>query len=118
MGEHDLVRRVAADLGVREIFWGVAVKPGKPLSFGARDRTLVFGLPGNPVSSLVGAIVFVTTALLALQGASEQPPPLRLGRHLDDVSSEPAPRRVRPRGPGRTTATLCGSSRSSDRSRT
>ena len=69
MGEHDLVRRVAGDLGVREIFWGVAVKPGKPLSFGARDRTLVFGLPGNPVSSLVGAIVFVTTALFALQGA-------------------------------------------------
>ena len=74
MGEHDLVRRVAADLGVREIFWGVAVKPGKPLSFGARDRTLVFGLPGNPVSSLVGAIVFVTTALLALQGARNSLP--------------------------------------------
>lgn len=74
MGEHDLVRRVAADLGVREIFWGVAVKPGKPLSFGARDRTLVFGLPGNPVSSLVGAIVFVTTALLALQGATNSLP--------------------------------------------
>ncbi|HET8969261.1 MAG TPA: molybdopterin molybdotransferase MoeA, partial [Gaiellaceae bacterium] len=74
MGEHDLVRRVSADLGVREIFWGVAVKPGKPLFFGARDRTLVFGLPGNPVSSLVGAIVFVTTALLALQGATDSLP--------------------------------------------
>ena len=74
MGEHDLVRQVAADLGVREIFWGIAVKPGKPLSFGARDRTLVFGLPGNPVSSLVGAIVFVTTALLALQGATNSLP--------------------------------------------
>ena len=74
MGEHDLVRRVAADLGVREIYWGVAVKPGKPLSFGARGRTLVFGLPGNPVSSLVGAIVFVTTALLALQGARNSLP--------------------------------------------
>ena len=74
MGEHDLVRRVATELGVREIFWGIAVKPGKPLSFGARDRTLVFGLPGNPVSSLVGAIVFVTTALLALQGARNSLP--------------------------------------------
>lgn len=74
VGEHDLVRRVAADLGVQEIFWGVAVKPGKPLSFGARDRTLVFGLPGNPVSALVGAIVFVTTALLALQGATNSLP--------------------------------------------
>ena len=74
MGEHDLVRGVAADLGVREIFWGVAVKPGKPLSFGVRDRTLVFGLPGNPVSSLVGAMVFVTTGLLALQGATNSLP--------------------------------------------
>ncbi|MET0561378.1 MAG: gephyrin-like molybdotransferase Glp [Gaiellaceae bacterium] len=74
MGEHDLVRRVAADLGVREIFWGVAVKPGKPLSFGTRDRTLIFGLPGNPVSSLVGAILFVTTALLAVQGARNSLP--------------------------------------------
>lgn len=79
MGAHDLVRRVAADLGVQEIFWGIAVKPGKPLSFGTRDRTLVFGLPGNPVSSLVGAIVFVTTALLALQGARNSLPRYALG---------------------------------------
>jgi molybdopterin molybdotransferase len=74
MGEHDLVRRTGEELGVREIFWGVAVKPGKPLSFGIRDRTLVFGLPGNPVSSLVGALLFVTPALLALQGASDPRP--------------------------------------------
>jgi molybdopterin molybdotransferase len=68
MGPHDLVRRVAADLGVEEVFWGVAVKPGKPLSFGVRGATLVFGLPGNPVSSLVGAIVFIRPALLRRQG--------------------------------------------------
>jgi molybdopterin molybdotransferase len=68
MGPHDLVRRVAADLGVEEVFWGVAVKPGKPLSFGVRGATLVFGLPGNPVSSLVGALVFVRPALLGRQG--------------------------------------------------
>ena len=74
MGEHDLVRRVESELGVREIFWGVAVKPGKPLSFGARDGTLVFGLPGNPVSSLVGAFVFVATGLRALQGANDARP--------------------------------------------
>jgi molybdopterin molybdotransferase len=74
MGEHDLVRRVEAELGVEEVFWGVAVKPGKPLSFGVRGRTLVFGLPGNPVSSLVGASVFVRTALLALQGATDPLP--------------------------------------------
>ncbi len=68
MGPHDLVRRVAADLGVEEVFWGVAIKPGKPLSFGVRGATLVFGLPGNPVSSLVGSLVFVRPALLERQG--------------------------------------------------
>ena len=73
MGPHDLVRRVAAELGVDEVFWGVAVKPGKPLSFGVRDSTLVFGLPGNPVSSLVGSVLFVCPALRALQGAPPGP---------------------------------------------
>ena len=80
MGPHDLVRKVAAELGVGEDFWGVAVKPGKPLSFGVRDRTLVFGLPGNPVSSLVGSILFVGPALLALQGASDPGPTYESGR--------------------------------------
>ena len=80
MGPHDLVRRVAAELGVEEVFWGVAVKPGKPLSFGVRDGTLVFGLPGNPVSSLVGALVFVRPALLALQGLTDPGPGFHVGR--------------------------------------
>jgi molybdopterin molybdotransferase len=74
VGPHDLVRRVAAELGVEEIFWGVAVKPGKPLSYGVRGATLVFGLPGNPVSSLVGALVFVRPALLARQGLANPAP--------------------------------------------
>jgi molybdopterin molybdotransferase len=74
VGPHDLVRRVARELGVEEVFWGVAVKPGKPVSFGVRGRTLVFGLPGNPVSSLVGCELFVCPALLALQGAAEPGP--------------------------------------------
>lgn len=77
MGPHDLVRKVAADLGVEEVFWRVAIKPGKPVSFGVRGSTLVFGLPGNPVSALVGALVFVRPALLARQGATS-PGPLYL----------------------------------------
>lgn len=80
MGELDLVRRTEAELGVEEIFWGVAVKPGKPLSFGVRGETLVFGLPGNPVSALVGAMVFVTTGLLARQGAADPHPRFSAGR--------------------------------------
>jgi molybdopterin molybdotransferase len=53
---------------VEEVFWRVAVKPGKPISFGVRGSTLVFGLPGNPVSALVGFELFVRPAILALQG--------------------------------------------------
>ncbi|TML96215.1 MAG: molybdopterin molybdotransferase MoeA [Actinobacteria bacterium] len=80
VGPHDLVRRVLAELGVEEVFWGIAVKPGKPLAFGVRGRTLVFGLPGNPVSTLVGAELFVRPALLALQGAAEPGPVFLEGR--------------------------------------
>ena len=70
VGPHDLVRRVRHELGVEEVFWGVAVKPGKPLSFGVRGVTLVFGLPGNPVSAQVTFDVFVRAALLRMQGAT------------------------------------------------
>jgi molybdopterin molybdotransferase len=80
MGEHDLVRPALADLGVREVFWRVAVRPGKPVSFGVRDDVLVFGLPGNPVSSLVGFELFVRPALLALQHATEPGPVFLAGR--------------------------------------
>jgi molybdopterin molybdotransferase len=80
VGPHDLVRRILSDLGVEEIFWGIAVKPGKPLAFGVLGATLVFGLPGNPVSSLVGAEVFVRPALLALQGATVPGPVFFEGR--------------------------------------
>jgi molybdopterin molybdotransferase len=69
VGPHDLVRSVGQELGVREVFWRIALRPGKPLAFGVRGATLVFGLPGNPVSSLVCFELFVRPALLALQGA-------------------------------------------------
>ncbi|MBD0329694.1 MAG: molybdopterin molybdotransferase MoeA [Thermoleophilia bacterium] len=79
VGPHDLVRRVAADLGVEEVFWGVAVKPGKPLAFGVRGSTLVFGLPGNPVSSLVGLALFVLPAVRALEGDPRARPEFQPG---------------------------------------
>ncbi len=80
VGPHDLVRRILGELGVEEDFWGVAVRPGKPVAFGARGATLVFGLPGNPVSSLVAVELFVRPALLALQGAASPGPNYELGR--------------------------------------
>jgi molybdopterin molybdotransferase len=81
VGPHDLVRAALADLGAEEVFWRVAVRPGKPVAFSVRGRTLVFGLPGNPVSALVGFELFVRPALLALQGARE-PGPLYLPARL------------------------------------
>jgi molybdopterin molybdotransferase len=80
VGPHDLVRAIEAELGVEEVFWRVAVKPGKPVSFGVRGHTPVFGLPGNPVSSLVGFELFVRPAVLALQGHADPLPRFEPGR--------------------------------------
>jgi molybdopterin molybdotransferase len=80
VGPHDLVRGALAALGAEEVFWRVAVKPGKPIAFAVRGETLVFGLPGNPVSSLVGFELFVRPALLALQGARDARPAYLPGR--------------------------------------
>jgi molybdopterin molybdotransferase len=68
VGAHDHVKRALADLGVEEAFWRVALKPGKPTWFGSRGRTLVFGLPGNPVSAMVTFVLLVAPALTALGG--------------------------------------------------
>ena len=87
-GKYDLVPGVLAAAGVREVFHKVAVKPGKPLWFGVREagarRTLVFGLPGNPVSSMVCAEVFVRPAVDRLHGADERDPrtPVRLASDI------------------------------------
>ncbi|HZO63070.1 MAG TPA: gephyrin-like molybdotransferase Glp [Gaiellaceae bacterium] len=80
VGPHDLVRRVEAELGVEEVFWRVAVRPGKPVAFGVRGSVLVFGLPGNPVSSLVACELFVRPAIRALQGAADPGPRFAAGR--------------------------------------
>ena len=92
VGPHDLVRAGLAELGVEEVFWRVDVRPGRPIAFGVRGRTLVFGLPGNPVSSLVGCELFVRPAVLALQGAAE-PGPLFLPGKLG-VAVRRDPRRA------------------------
>ncbi len=80
VGPHDLVRSVQASLGVTEVFWGVAVKPGKPVAFGVRRDHLVFSLPGNPVSALVCFELFVRPAVNALLGASDPLPAFAWGR--------------------------------------
>jgi molybdopterin molybdotransferase len=74
VGEHDHVRPALATLGAQERFWGVALKPGKPTMFATIGQTLVFGLPGNPVSAIVAFCLFVAPAVRALSGVAE---PLR-----------------------------------------
>jgi molybdopterin molybdotransferase len=85
VGPHDLVRRILGELGVEEDFWRVAVKPGKPLAFATRGATLVFGLPGNPVSALVGVELFVRPALRALQGDANPGPSYGTARLASSV---------------------------------
>jgi molybdopterin molybdotransferase len=89
VGPHDLVRSTLAELGVEEIFWGVSVKPGKPISFGVAERALVFGLPGNPVSVLVGFELFVRPAIRALQGAADPRPRFERGTLAAELSRNP-----------------------------
>lgn len=68
VGEYDYVREAYIDLGIKIIFWKVAMKPGKPLTFGIMDRIPVFGLPGNPVSSMVSFEQFVRPTILKMSG--------------------------------------------------
>jgi molybdopterin molybdotransferase len=72
VGPHDHVKPALANLGVEEVFWRVALQPGKPTWFGRRGGSLVFGLPGNPVSAVVTFSLFVRPALAALQGRPEE----------------------------------------------
>jgi molybdopterin molybdotransferase len=73
VGPHDHVKPALEAHGVREVFWRVALRPGGPVWFGTRAATLVFGLPGNPVSAMVTFLLFARPALAVLQGASHDP---------------------------------------------
>ena len=59
VGKHDLIKKVLENLGMKLIFWKVAMRPGKPLIFGILKNTLILGFPGNPVSSYVSALIFL-----------------------------------------------------------
>lgn len=70
VGDRDHVRAALEAAGVELELWKVAMKPGKPFSFGVNGNVPVFGLPGNPVSTFVAFELFVRPALLAMQGAA------------------------------------------------
>jgi molybdopterin molybdotransferase len=71
VGPHDHVKPALAELGVVEVFWRVALRPGKPTFFGTRGQTLVFGLPGNPVSAIVTFHLFVRPAIANMLGGTQ-----------------------------------------------
>jgi molybdopterin molybdotransferase len=89
VGEKDFVRRAFERLEVRSEFYGVAIKPGKPLAFARRGKTLVFGLPGNPTSSLVAFELFVRPALRRLLGHAEVFPEPVAGRTAVELKKRP-----------------------------
>ena len=71
VGDHDLVQSVLGEQGLGIDFWRIAMRPGKPLMFGRIGDTPMMGVPGNPVSALVCAVIFLRPALYALLGRSD-----------------------------------------------
>jgi molybdopterin molybdotransferase len=71
VGDHDLVGKVAADLGLERAFYKIAMRPGKPLMAGRLGRAVMLGLPGNPVSSIVCGHIFMLPLLRRMQGLPE-----------------------------------------------
>jgi molybdopterin molybdotransferase len=74
VGDHDIVARVAASMGFAPAFWKIAMRPGKPLMAGRFGAGLMLGLPGNPVSAIVCAHLFLLPLLRALQGGNPAAP--------------------------------------------
>jgi molybdopterin molybdotransferase len=109
VGDHDHVKPVVDELGSMD-FWSIAIRPGRPLAFGEIDGKLIFGLPGNPVSSLLGFELFVRPALLKMAGRRLLQRP-RVIATLDDVLDTPPGLRFFARGvydPATNTARTTG----------
>ena len=92
VGDHDLVGKVAADLGLERAFWKIAMRPGKPLMAGRLGPSLMLGLPGNPVSAIVCGHLFLLPMLRAMQGLPATPAPTAQAILAEDVG--PAGARV------------------------
>lgn len=104
VGDHDLVQAALKTQGFSMDFWRIAMRPGKPLMFAARDRARVLGLPGNPVSTMVCALLFLRPALERLLGQSgdlisTRPAQLAIDVRANDTREDYVRSRLR-RGPG------------------
>lgn len=89
MGKYDLVEIVLKQLGAQFFFDAVAIRPGKPAVFGKCDETFVFGLPGNPVSTMVTFELFAVPALDLLAGAPARPLPLLSATLAEPMNEKP-----------------------------
>ncbi|WP_417247771.1 gephyrin-like molybdotransferase Glp [Celeribacter sp.] len=87
VGDHDIVGKVAGDLGLERAFHKVAMRPGKPLMSGRIGGSVMLGLPGNPVASMVTGRLFVVPALEAMTGLPAQPVPRLKARLSKDISA-------------------------------
>jgi molybdopterin molybdotransferase len=85
MGKYDLVEEVLMDLGAEFFFSGALIQPGKPVVFGRLPQVPFFGLPGNPVSTMVTFLLFVQPLLGALCGEREPGPRFALARLASEV---------------------------------
>ena len=98
VGDHDLVGRVAADLGLERAFWKIAMRPGKPLMAGRIMGVPMLGLPGNPVSAIVCGHLFLLPMLRAMLGLSDcAPPVLRAQLAKDQPANGPRSHYMRAR---------------------
>jgi len=92
MGEYDLVGEALREEGCRPVFQRVAIQPGKPLYFGMAGKRLVFGLPGNPASTLVDFLVFGRPALRIMMGGSGEEPARPMARLTGAIRRKPGRR--------------------------
>ena len=92
VGDYDFVKDVLGDLGVEIVFWKVAMKPGMPVAFGMVQGKLVFGLPGNPVSSMVSFEQFVRPSLLKMMGHRQLFRPVIEAILKQDIEKQPGKR--------------------------
>ena len=87
VGDHDLVQQVLGEVGLEVDFWRIAMRPGKPLMFGRLGTVPMLGLPGNPVSSLVCAVLFLQPALTRMLGATQPELPQQTARLGSDLAA-------------------------------
>lgn len=86
VGDHDLVGQAAADKGMDQSFYKIAMRPGKPLMAGTLGDAMMIGLPGNPVSAMVCGHVFVAPTIRAMLGHPSEPTPTQTAILANDIT--------------------------------